>query len=100
MPLLKPLEKSERQRFTEGVDFEKVYAIGDVITAEGAVAEHMYVLEAGEVAVWKDNKTVAVLDTIGDFFGEAVMLSSWEDRKAKLAVGETAILQTPPPHPC
>ena len=84
VPLLKPLQKSERQRFTEGTDFEKQYAKGAVITQEGAVAEHMYVLVSGEVAVWKDNKTVAVLDTVGGFLGEAEMLSSWKDRKIKL----------------
>ena len=71
VPLLKPLPKAERQRFTEGEGFEAVYRKGDYIFNEGEIADKMYVLESGQLSVMKSGTTQVSekINTIGEFFG-------------------------------
>ena len=72
----------------------RVYADGDVIFAEGARADEMYVIRSGKVRIFRDQggkqTTLATLKP-GEFFGEMGMFEGKPRSAAAQAIGPTEI---------
>jgi len=70
------------------------YADGEVIFAEGAAADQMYVIRTGKVRIFRDQDgkqtTLATLKQ-GDFFGEMGMFEGKPRSAAAQAIGPTEI---------
>ncbi|MDS4069523.1 MAG: cyclic nucleotide-binding domain-containing protein, partial [Candidatus Competibacter sp.] len=65
-----------------------VYEAGETIISEGQVGDRLYVLLKGKVRVEKNNTTVAMLDQVGEIFGELSLLGQ-ETRSASVYAEET-----------
>lgn len=70
------------------------YADGEIIFAEGARADQMYVIRSGKVRIFRDQEgkqtTLATLKP-GDFFGEMGMFEGKPRSAAAQAIGVTEI---------
>jgi len=63
------------------------YKPNEVIIPEGAFGNHLYVLVSGQVRIVKDQNLIAVLDQLGEVFGELSALSD-EPRTASVIATE------------
>lgn len=66
-----------------------VYGPDELILPEGAFGDHLYVLLRGKVRVVKNKSSIAVLDQVGEIFGELAALGN-ETRTASIFAVETS----------
>lgn len=71
--------------------YEKSYGTGETVFEEGAPGKALYVIKAGEVAVTKQDRTIAHLHT-GDFFGEMALLEECPRSATVTARCDTTLL--------
>lgn len=73
-----------------------IYESDELIIPEGAFGERLYVLISGKVRVVKQKNPVAVLDQVGDLFGELSALSDDTRTASVFAIATTWCLEFNP----
>lgn len=76
-------------------EVEREYDAGSLICREGEVSQEMYVIQSGQVRIYKDAAgSTLELATLGkgDFFGEMSVLEGLPRDASAEAVGETRVL--------
>lgn len=69
IPALKPFEEKDIYELVENSQIRK-FKTGELIFEEGSYANLTYYLVSGRVRVVKDGKKLAVMQRVGDVFGE------------------------------
>lgn len=96
-------EKFKKIPFLKAFSKEQIHAIlnlsrmrryepGEEIVVEGSRDRWIYVIVIGGVKVFKEGKQVAILDKVGDVFGEMAVLDSGERSATVKASAETVCL--------
>jgi cGMP-dependent protein kinase len=90
VPILSHLNLNQQHRLTE-VLVTQAYNDGDILVKQGQPGQCFYMIEEGRVAVVKDGKTVAELDS-GQTFGESAFLESKPRNASVVALGRVKVL--------
>lgn len=90
VPILSHLNLNQQHRLTE-VLVTQAYNDGDVLVKQGQPGQCFYMIEEGRVAVVKNGKTVAELDS-GQTFGEGAFLDSKPRNASVVAMGRVKVL--------
>lgn len=88
LPLLQVFERDILEQILAAGSMV-LYGTDEPIISEGAAGDRLYVLLRGKVRVMKNKKVIAVLDQVGEVFGELSMFGQ-EARTASVYAVETA----------
>lgn len=95
LPLFGGLEPAEVEAFADAATLIHL-SEGDIVYREGAQAEHLYVVESGELAVQKGSEARVLAELRrGDFFGEMSFIDMQPRSATVRAKTEVALWRWP-----
>jgi len=88
------MQRFGREYINQILYFSKLrkYDVDEVIISEGATDRWVYVLLSGKVKVAKHEKEIAMIDKIGDIFGELAIIDKSPRSASVRAIEETVCL--------
>jgi CRP/FNR family cyclic AMP-dependent transcriptional regulator len=97
MPVFEPLTQDDLKVFIK-MSKLRMYKSGETIIGEGSVDHWMYFIVYGKVKITKENKEIAVLQRMGDVFGEMRFIDSAPRFASAHSEGDTVCLAVDTDH--